>query len=143
MPGPSYDMEAMIANIKRRCSVPASQLTYTDEDFTLLCTDELQGEVVPLVMSAREEYFVDHIDVTLDSDGTLDIPSDAVGAKLRSVCYLQQANPIVLINLPRIDLDVVAGIGFASWYNLYGSGFYIEGNKLKIYPGNSLPQSVS
>lgn len=134
---PQYDVESLIENIQRRCSVPTSQLTYTDLDFAQLANDELQGEVVPLIMSTREEFFVDYVDVSIDADRTIDIPEEAIGTKLRSVCYVQQTSPLVLINLPRIDLDVVAGVGFFNYNTL--AGFYIEGNKLVLYPNNSVP----
>lgn len=141
MRGPDYSVESLIENIKRRCSVPTSQLTYTNEDFALLSSDELQGSVVPLIMSAREEYFVDFVDVLTPPNGEIDLPEDAVGYKLRSVCYKQQANPLVLVNLPRIDLDVVAGVGFANYQTL--AGFYVQGNKLMLYPNTSVPVNTT
>lgn len=133
-------MSALIANIKRRCTVPTSQLTFTDNDFTLLANDQLQGSLVPLIMSTREEYFVDFFTTSVPSDGIVEFPGNAIGTKLRSVCYVQQANPLLLINLPRIDLDVVAGIGWANYTTI--AGFYIKGNDLCIYPGNVVPQNT-
>lgn len=134
---PQYSVEELIENIKRRCSVPTSQLTYTPEDFALLANDELQGSVVPLIMSAREEYFVDFIDVPNTEDGIIEIPEQAVGAKLRTVAYKQGGSPLTLINLPRIDLDVVSGVGFANYNTL--AGFFVQGNKLVLYPNTSVP----
>lgn len=141
MAGPQYSVEDLIENIKRRCSVPTSQLTYTDQDWTDLANDELQGEVVPLIMSAREEYFLDYTDVLSDSSGEIDIPAEAAGEKLRSVCYVSQTSPLVLVNLPRLDLDVVAGVGFANYQTL--AGFYVQGNKLMLYPNTSVPVGTS
>lgn len=137
---PQYAVEQLIENIKRRCAVPTSQLTYTNEDFAALANDEMQGEVVPLIMSAREEYFVDFVDVFTTADGILDIPEMAVGEKLRSVCYVSQENPLVLANLPRIDLDVVAGVGFVNYQTL--AGFYVQGNTLRLWPQNSVPANT-
>jgi hypothetical protein len=139
MAAPQYATEELIENIKRRCAVPTSQLTYSDADFTLLASDELQGQVVPLLMSTREEYFVEFVDIPIEGN-ELDIPSDAIGEKLRSVCFVQQSSPLWLINIPRIDLDVVAGVGFANYATL--AGFYVQGNKLILYPSNSVPQST-
>lgn len=138
---PQYNVEELIENIQRRCSVPTSQLTYTDRDFAALANDEMQGEVVPLIMSTREEYFVDYVDVSSSADGVIPFPADAVGAKLRSVCYVQQTNPIVLANLPRIDLDVVAGVGFSNYDTL--AGFYIQGNDLMLYPNTAVPSGTT
>lgn len=127
--------------IKRACSVPTSQLTYTDEDFVTLADDNLKTQVVPLIMSAREEYFVDYVDVLSPADGVIPFPSPAVGEKLRSVCYVIQTSPQVLINLPRIDLDVVAGIGFFNPITF--AGFYIQGNDIVLYPNTSVPVNTT
>lgn len=141
MAAPQYNTEELIANIKRRCLVPTSQLTYTDPQMTLLANDELQGEVVPLIMSTREEYFVDFVDVPSPSDGLIDFPVNAIGSKLRNVSYLSQTSPLVIINLPRIDLDVVAGIGFYNYATL--AGFYVKGNQICLYPNTSVPTNTN
>ena len=133
---PQYNTEQLIESIKRRCTVPTSQLTYTDDDFVKIATETLLDEVVPLVMSTREEYFVDYVDVSTAADGIIDIPDYCVGSKLRSVCYMVQSSPLVLTNLPRIDLDVVAGVGFNN-YNVL-SGFYVQNNSLILYPNQSV-----
>lgn len=139
---PQYDMEVMIANIKRRCAVPTSQLTYRDSDFTDLCNDELQGEVVPLLMSTREEYFVEPLaDIPAPTDGIIKFPEETVASKVRSVCYVQSTNPLVLSNLPRIDLDVVAGVGYANYDSV--TGFYIQGDSLILYPNSTLPAGTN
>jgi hypothetical protein len=139
MAAPQYSTTQLIENIKRRCAVPTSQLTYENSDFTALANDELQGEVVPLLMSTREEYFVTYVDVSTNGN-VVTIPEDAVGEKLRSVAFVQQSSPLVLINLPRIDLDVVAGIGFSNYASL--AGFYVQGNELILYPSNSVPANT-
>lgn len=137
---PQYSVQQLIENIKRRCTVPTSQLTFTDEDFTTLANDELQGEVTPLIMSTREEYFVDHYDVAAPDNKRIPFPDNTVGNKIRSICYLQQGSPDILINLPRIDLDVIAGVGFTNYNTL--AGFYIEGNDLVLYPQTSVPSGT-
>ncbi len=136
MAAPQYDMEQMIANIKRRCTVPTSQLTYTEAQFTKACTDALQDEVVPLLLSTREDYFVDFYDTTVSATGTQPFPSDTVASKVRNICYVQQTSPLILANLPRVDLDVVAGVGF---FNYGLAAFYIQGNDFVIYPSSALP----
>ncbi len=141
MAKPNYDTESLIANIKRRSSIPTSQLTFSNGDFTDLANDELQGEVAPLIMSTRSEYFVDHLDQAAPSDGILSFPGATMGNKVRSVCYLAQTNPLILINLPQINLDVVAGVGFTN-YNTF-TGFYIEGNKIKLFPNTSVPTNTT
>lgn len=137
---PDYSVEALIENIKIRCSVPESQLTYTPADFTILANNELQDEVAPLLMSTREEYFVDYVDVPSPADGIIPFPEATIGGKVRSVCYLQQTTPLLLVNLPRIDLDVIAGVGFNNYVVL--AGFYIQGNNIHLYPSTSVPTNT-
>lgn len=122
--------------IKRACSVPTSQLTYTDTDWAALANDMLQTIVVPLIMSAREDYFVDFEDISSPADGVIPFPSAAVGSKLRNVCFVAQTSPLNLVNLPRIDLDVVAGVGFYNSWTL--AGFYVQGENLILYPNTSV-----
>lgn len=138
---PQYSSTELVSNIKRRCAVPTSQLTYTDADFVALANDELQGEVVPLIMACRENYFVTHTDIVTTSTGLIDIPTNAVGAKLRNVTYKQQDTPLVLANLPCIDLDIVAGVGFSNLNTL--AGFFVEGNSLVLYPTTSVPTGTN
>lgn len=134
---PQYNTEELIKTIKRACSVPTSQLTYTDVDWAALANDILQTTVVPLMMSTREDYFVTHEDIVSTADGIIPFPENAVGSKLRNVCYISQENPLILINLPRIDIDVVAGVGFYNNWTL--AGFYVEGENLVLYPNTSVP----
>lgn len=138
MAGPQYTTEKLIESIERRCIVPQSQLTYEPTDFCALATDEMQEEVVPLLMSTREEYFVDFVDVPSPADGVIDFPVGTVASKVRSVAYLQQSNPLVLLNLPRIDLDVVTGVGFSTGMTSL-AGFYLQANSICLYPANSVP----
>lgn len=141
MATPQYSTEQLIENIKRRCSVPTSQLTFTDNDFALMANDELQGEVAPLIMSTREEYFVDYVDVVAPANGVIPFPEETIGNKIRSVCYVQAGSPLILINLPRISLDVVAGVGVSNYNAL--AGFFLQGNDLVLYPNTSVPVNTT
>lgn len=137
---PQYNVEELIKTIKRACSVPTSQLTYTDVDWAALANDVLQTTVVPLIMSTREDYFVTFEDVSSPADGIIPFPANAVGSKLRNVCFISQRNPLILINLPRIDLDVVSGVGFYNMWTL--AGFYVQGENIVLYPNTAVPTNT-
>lgn len=137
---PQYNTERLIELIKLACAVPTSQLTYTDADFSNLASRVLQTIVVPLIMSCRENYFLTHEDIFSPADGVMDFPGDAVGTKVRNICYIAQQNPLQLINLPMIDLDVVAGVGFYNQVTL--AGFYVEGDQFILYPNTSVPTNT-
>lgn len=134
---PQYTTTQLIENIKRRCTVPTSQLTFRLEDFTDLANDTLQGEVVPMMMSMREEYFVEFEDIPTPDTRRFTIPKNTTANKVRTVAYVQQGSPLVLVNLPRIDLDVIAGYGFMNYRTL--AGFYVQDDEICLYPDTSVP----
>lgn len=135
---PQHNTEELIASIVRRCTVPISQLTYENSDFVKLATDCLFDEVVPLLMKNKADYFVDFVDVVSDSTGVINFPELAVGAKVRNVCYLQDSNPLNLINLPKFDLDVIAGIN-----NSIQRGFYVQANSIYLHPMAAYPTGTN
>jgi hypothetical protein len=137
---PQYNTEVLIEMIKRACAVPTSQLTYQDADWAAMATTMLQTMVVPLIMSTREDYFVEFEDVLSPADGYIPFPKNAVGSKLRNVAYVSQESPLIVINLPRIDIDVVAGVGFYNVWTL--AGFYVQGNDIVLYPNTSIPTNT-
>ncbi len=138
---PQYNTEELIKTIKRICAVPTSQLTYTDLDWSSIANDLLQTSIVPLIMTAREDYFVTYEDVSTPADGVIPFPRDAVGSKLRNVCYVCQTSPLILVNLPRVDLDVVAGVGFFNMTTF--AGFYVQGENLVLFPNTSVPTNTT
>ncbi len=138
---PQYATEQLIETIKMACSVPTSQLTYTNDDWAQLATYMLQNQVVPLIMSTREEFFVTYEDVLTPADGIIPLPEGAIGSKLRNVSYVSQTSPLVLVNLPRLDLDVVAGVGFFNVMTF--AGFYVQGDNIILYPNTSVPTNTT
>lgn len=120
----AYDINALIANIKRRGSVPTSQNLLQTADFIALANDELEINLVPDIMSVREEYFVAPYLVPLSpSMTTVQIPTRAVGGKLLDV-QLVTSNQI--IQLPRLlETD-------RSSTNPNTFGFFVQGNTIQL-----------
>ncbi len=135
MARPQFNTEVLIENIKRRGSIPTSQVLYTDDDFAKIATDEMENNVVPLIMSTREEYFVRSEDFSVTST-SIDIPMDSIGMKLRAVCLVTSTNPLNMVSLPRLSLEQVAGMDFMT--NV-PCGFYVQNNSIIFYPSNSIP----
>lgn len=133
-----YNNAKLVESIKRRMLAPSSQRLYSDESYLEMATEVLQGEVVPLIMSTREEYFVEYVDIPCPESKRISFPENTTGMKLRSVCYIQNGNnPTSLVNLPRLDLDVVAGLGYSNWNTIVG--FIVEGNELVLWTPSGVP----
>lgn len=128
----SYTTTDLIESVKKRGGVPTSQSTFETDDFLRFGNEELQMGVVPFLMAIREEYFVTYTDTAVvNSQGAYDIPSRAIGGKLREIIYVGSGNQ--QMSLARIQVDEIPSID-----NTINTGtpnyFYFQGNKLHVLP---------
>lgn len=133
-----YTVNDLIANVKRRTSMPTTQNLFSNDSFASLATDELLSYVVPLIVAVQEEYFVGYQDFTIDPNtNSYQIPWDAVGNALRSVVIVNDANEVNLAisSLPRLDLEKIAHGTTGPLQGIVGLyGYYVQGNKIKLFP---------
>jgi len=123
-----WTTDYLLSQIKRKAFIPSSQSTFDNSDLLALATDELQGILVPEILSVREEYYVYKHEVTLNgsvTDQVVDIPARAVGMQLREVSVTVGG---VERNMPRYDIEdrIYNDVGG----NVYG--FDITNNQLTI-----------
>lgn len=144
------DTSTLLRRAKLQEMIPSSDVTFSDNDLLELMNQELLTAVVPLVQSAREEYMIVTRDYILPAiqggqvtnvKNWIEIPEEATGLRLRDVYMLDSIGNFV--NLPRLNPEQVAsyssmpylatGGANIAWSGGYG-GFYIQGNRLMIYP---------
>lgn len=126
-----YSTTSLIAAVKRIACIPTSQKLFTDATLVGILNDELQSSLVPEIMSVREEYFVTYKEyiVPVHSEPFLiDIPSDAVGGKLREVAWVDSNQR--LVKVARIDLEQSDGIQ----PDFLLAGFRIQDNSVVLAP---------
>ncbi len=125
----AYDSEFLIAQVKRRASMPTSQSLFTNAKLVLMLDDELKTRIVPFVMSMRDEWYVTSLDYVSDGIRTVyPIPSDAVGSKLRDVTLWEignNGNLQMKNSVARLDPDSLYDAVF---------GFYVQKNNIVFYP---------
>lgn len=130
---PDYTTDGLIAQIRRRASMPESQNLFTDAGLVNMINDEFVAKILPFVVSFHEEYYLNFIDYALDGVTTdYDIPSDAIGNKLKDVQIWREG--YMISPLPRLSPSEL------SWGI---QGYYIKNNKIVLYPnplatGNTL-----
>lgn len=119
----NYTSDELIKSIKRRGSIPTNQSTFLSVDFLALANDELLDTVVPVIMSARSDYFVHHVDYTMTNEVEYEIPSVAIGMKLKDVCLVLDpgSNDEMISVLPHVPIETNDSLGF-----------YIKNNKVVI-----------
>ena len=117
-----WDTNSLVASVKRRASVPTTQGLLASSDFTDIATEEMNGYVVPLVISAQSEYMVTEVDQLIAGSTTFRMPLRAVGGKLREVQLIDTSGRF--INVPQITVDQLNNVTF---------GFYVKGNTLNLW----------
>ena len=109
-PPSGFTSEALLESVKRRASLPVSQVTFQDTDLLEMADEEVLTSLVPLILSANEDYLLATQDITLDGSSAYRIPSRAIGAKLRSACFVTSSGEEVPV--PRVQPERNPSLGF-------------------------------
>jgi hypothetical protein len=81
--------EDLLASVKRRSFAPTSQSTFTDQDFYDIIGENLSCEIVPQIMSARENFFLTYKRVPLVAGvSRYVIPERAAGTALKDLWHV-------------------------------------------------------
>lgn len=140
MSGFDYTSTELLADIKRKAFVPISQITFDDASILSMADEEIQTGMVPFLLEVREEYLVDFLDNTVTGAvRAFDMPTRAIGAKLRQVTVLIDSNNQDQPNeksLPQMNADEAV---FNNSFNNYLSlqAFFIRDNQVILSPGPS------
>lgn len=118
---------SLIENVVTRGMIPETQNTFTEERFLMFANDAMELGVVPHILSYHENYLLKH-DVIQMLPGVTryEIPSRAIGNKLRDVSYVDTSGGI--IEMTQIDIDDESFYPMYTTLNL--NIFYIEGNEI-------------
>lgn len=125
----------LLESVKRRASLPTTQITFQEEDFLAFANEELDIGVVPHVLSYHEDYLLFTEDVPLeDNSSRYLIPNRAVGNKLREVSYVDNSGTVY--EMTRIFIE---DLPYFQYGLLGGSSgplkaFYTEGDSLVVLP---------
>lgn len=122
----------LLKKIKKKSFIPTSQSTFTDEELLEIATEEMNGIIVPTILSAREEYYV-YKDDSFVLDGTrnqvFNIPYRATGMQVREISATVGG---VERNMARYDIEdrIYQRVGGT----LYG--FDITNNQINVKGSN-------
>lgn len=130
----AYLSNDLVTSVKARANVPTSQNTFQTADFLRFADEETRAKLIPLIFKNLEEYYVRTYDYALVANqaGYL-IPTRAIAGKLRDVQLVSitdDQNRIPVQRLSPEDISIMLSDGFAA----AKQGFYLEGNKVILYP---------
>ena len=112
----------LLSKVKLKAALPEGR--FTDPEILELAYDALLAELVPLIVTMREEYFVKSETSTITA--ATPISSRALGLALREVKMVVNNR---LVDLPRINLEDVTSMDVGT-----PEFFYLENNSIVLYP---------
>jgi hypothetical protein len=116
----------LISTIKRRAFLPNDQVTYSNDDFLEMATEEINVFLMDQIIEARGDYLVYDITMALDINQTdYTIPSRAHGDKLRAIEIVDENGDIVYDNLSQVSMDVPTELRTANT-------FFVRNNKVVL-----------
>jgi hypothetical protein len=122
----------LISSVKRKALLPTGMIS--DTDIIELMDDELHTAIIPFLMRLREDYFATWVDFTTGGTNIFEIPTDAIGAKLKDVVFYLSGYQEAFVNVARLTIEELSANRYDS---MRPYGFYILGNKLYFYPQNA------
>jgi hypothetical protein len=136
---PHYTSRELIEAVKRKISMPITQVTFSDDDILAFANEELFLAQVPSIMQYHEEYLVYRQTVPLIPQiQRYDIPDRAIGMKLRDLFFKDDnGNLYEMSNTGAANQDYFQQDSFGGNIAKY---FYIENNSV-VLPSN-VPATV-
>jgi len=127
-----YTTNTLIDSIKRRASIPENQSTFQEEDFLAFINEELSLNMVPMIMSLHEDYFLfQQDDALVANQADYPIPSRAVGNKLREIQYVDSNDNV--FEMTRIGVGDIPDFQGAFTQN-HAYTFYLKNNNVVLIP---------
>ena len=121
-------VDDFVASVKLTATVPENQALITTPRLLSFADEEIQNELVPLVSSLNQEFFVTiENEQTVAGKQTYNIPYRSIGRTLRDLKVTSNTSTAQLTKISIEDEDD---------FNLASSvaGFNIKGDKIWLYP---------
>jgi len=134
-----YTVDNLVTSVKARASVPESDGTITSEDLIRFANEDLDENIIPLILSTREEYYLTYEDYNVENgQQEYDIPYRAIGMRIRAIkTVVDGKEGRVLSHIPLELVDNNDGI---QDYDI-DRGFYLRNDKIvfitPLYSGGS------
>ena len=132
----SYTTSDFLASVRNRGNIPTTSNSNNvngTANLLRVATEELHIKLVPMIMGAREEFYVTHTDYAITADqAEYEIPLRSMGMTLRDVQVVEGTQ---IRSLPPIDSEQVETTSTGPL-----QGYYIEHNNVILYPA---PQSTA
>lgn len=135
MAGIDYTVDALVASVKRRISLPDAQNLYSPDDLIAFMGDEMSSTVEPLIHSVQQEYWVVRVDLPLvQGQEKYTLPIRGIINGLRLLTLVDPSGNEIEFPLLRPE-NIASTYNWLSPYStstLYG--FYMEDDHIVVFP---------
>lgn len=124
-------VDRFLSGVKRRITMPSNQVLLKDDAILEMADDCLRDQVVPLILSVNQNYFVAlDSEVVVAEQGAYEIPERSMGRGLRDLKIQITGDPTSTKDLSLYALEDV------HLYAQTGSptGFYFFGDQIIVVP---------
>lgn len=132
-----YIVDSLLPTLRLLPLMPSVQALFTSSDLINIMNFEMDSKIMPMIDNQAEEYGIYVDDIPYSTSVTVyDIPSRALGGKLRSVSFVDSNGNEVRIPRLRVE-DIMSNVnatGLAINPALWG--FYFQNNKIMTYLGS-------
>lgn len=125
---------SLVKSVQAHPLLPISANTLTETQLIEFMDEDMRSTIVPLVLSAQEEWYVQNIDQT-PLAGVFDysIPARAAFATWRDVCFVDTlGNEINMTNLPPEYVKITYPVG--NLPPMYTFGFVMSNDHISLWP---------
>lgn len=121
--------ERLLRGIKRRITIPANQILFSDDDMLEVADDIISSKLCPMIMSLNQDYFIYLEEEALVASKTdYAIPYRAIGRTLRFLTLRDSNNNVRDLNFVTIE-DAANYANSASTV-----GFHFLSDKIHLVP---------
>lgn len=127
---PYYTSNTLIDAVKRKISMPLTQVTFSDEDILAFADEEMMLEQIPSILQYHEEYLVfTHTEQLVPNKSKYQIPGRAIGMKLRDVFFRDPSGQ--LIEMSKVNPDDRTAFERSGSIPTF---YYIQNNSVILLP---------
>lgn len=131
-----YVVDNLVTSLKLRGLPPSSQQTFSTAGYIQVLSEEMMTNIVPLMDSVSEEYFVTNFDITFNPNiSSYAIPPRAVAGKLRDVVFVDDTGNE--INLPRLRPEDSKSRSQFIRYQPAPWGFFLQDESVVMFLGQN------
>jgi hypothetical protein len=126
----AYTTSTLLSAVNRRAFIPTGQTTFSNTDILAIADEMIRNDILPKILSIREEFFVYHKDYDIVADTQkYDVPPRSIGLIVREVHHVNSSGNVK--NLDRLEPELIDSISRKA---TIPESFFMKNNQIWMHP---------